>query len=170
MGTNTTTTMGRALADRVRYQITAGEQVLNAAGANSCAVFGDPAEVLTVCGNVSDVALTNHLWLLDAVASGAVRGDLGELEATRPASVEAAVAFLAPRETDTAEQARLRLQQVNNALARRVEDLSDEALEAPVEVTFYGRKTLRDLLFVVIEHGALHLGQAWGTLKGKGLA
>ena len=24
--------------------------------------------------------------------------------------------------------------------------------------------------FVVIEHGALHIGQAWGILKGKGLA
>ena len=39
-----------------------------------------------------------------------------------------------------------------------------------MDVTFYGNKSLRDLLFIVIEHGALHLGQSWGILKGKGIA
>jgi hypothetical protein len=59
---------------------------------------------------------------------------------------------------------------VNEQIATLVEGLPDAALNAPVDVTFYGQKTLRDLLFVIIEHGSLHIGQAWGILKGKGLA
>jgi uncharacterized damage-inducible protein DinB len=162
--------MAGALAERVRYQITAGEKVLQAAGDNSGAVFGDPAQVLSVRGNVSDVAVTNHLWLLDAVTSGALSADLGTLAARRPGSIDAAVAFLAPRDTDSAAQAAARLRQVNEAIARAVEGLPDSALERPVDVTFYGTKSLRDLLFIIIEHGSLHIGQAWGILKGKGLA
>ncbi|HET6384654.1 MAG TPA: hypothetical protein VFJ58_14775 [Armatimonadota bacterium] len=69
-------TMAQALAEHIRYQIAAGEKVLQAAGEHSSEVFGNPADVLTVCGNVSGVAHTNRLWLLDAVASGALRGDL----------------------------------------------------------------------------------------------
>jgi hypothetical protein len=164
-------TMAQALADRVRYQITAGEKVLQAAGSNSGAVFGNPQDVLTVCGNVSDVAHTNHIWLLDALASGALEGELpAALRRPRPTSVEAAVEFLAPRDTDTCEQALNQLRQVNSTIAGMVEKLSDEALEKPVDVTFYGQKPLRDLLFIIIEHGSLHVGQAWGILKGKGLA
>lgn len=164
-------TMAQALAERIRYQTTSGEKVLQAAGEHSGAVFGNPTDVLSVRGNVSDVALTNHLWLLDALASGAARAELsGDLRKTRPGSVDEAVAFLGPRDTDSADQALARLREVNNTLAAAVENLSDADLEREVDVTFYGRKSLRDLLFIVIEHGALHIGQAWGILKGKGLA
>jgi hypothetical protein len=164
------TTMAQALAERIRYQTTSGEKVLQAAGENSGAVFGNPQDVLSVRGNVSDVAHTNHLWLLDALASRAVEGELpAALRRTRPSSVEEAVAFLAPRDTDSADQALKQLGAVNGQIASLVEKLPDAALETPVEVTFYGRKSLRDLLFIIIEHGALHIGQAWGILKGKGL-
>jgi len=168
-------TMAQALAARIRYQIKDGEEVLKAAGAGTdndrtCAVLGSPLDVLSVRGNVSDVALTNHLWLLDAAASGAVRADLGSLDLPRPTSIEAAVAFLGPRDSDDAALAAARLNQVNETIARAVEGLSDEELERPVEVTFKGQKPLRDLLFIIIEHGALHIGQAWGTLKGAGYA
>jgi uncharacterized damage-inducible protein DinB len=165
------TTMAQALAERIRYQTTSGEKVLQAAGEQSGAVFGNPADVLTVRGNVSDVAVTNHLWLLDAVASGALTAELtGDLRRPRPSSIDEAVAFLAPRDTDSAEQAIARLREVNAVIADSVAGLSDEELEQPVDVTFYGQKTLRDLCFIIIEHGALHVGQAYGILKGKGLA
>ena len=165
------TTMGQALAERIRYQITSGEKLLQAAGNNSDAVFGNPRDVLSVRGNVSDVALTNHLWLLDAVAAGAVDPALPpDLGKPRPTSVDAAVAFLGPRDTDSGEQALARLRQTNGAIAAKVAELPDSALDKTVDVTFYGQKSLRDLLFIIIEHGALHFGQAWGILKGKGLA
>jgi hypothetical protein len=165
------TTMAQALAERIRYQINNGEKVLQAAGDQSGAVFGNPQDVLSVCGNVSDVAHTNHLWLLDAVAAGAVQGELpAALRKPRPTSVDAAVAFLAPRDTDTCDQALNQLRQVNNQIASMVQNLSDSALDKTVDVTFYGNKSLRDLLFIIIEHGALHLGQSWGILKGKGIA
>jgi hypothetical protein len=165
------TTMAQALAERVRAQITSGEKVLKAAGSHSDAVFGNPQEVLCVRGNVSDVAHTNHLWLLDAVYAGAVERALPPaLQKPRPGSINEAVAFLAPRDTDSAEQALAQLRLVNEQIATLVEGLPDAALDAPVDVTFYGQKTLRDLLFVIIEHGSLHIGQAWGILKGKGLA
>ena len=164
-------TMAQALAERIRYQIESGEKVLQAAGEHSGAVFGNPDDVLTVCGNVSDVAHTNHLWLLDAKASKSIPNSLpADLMRERPTSVESAVAFLAPRDTDTCEQATRQLRLVNETLASQVENLSDEDLEKPVDVTFYGQKTLRDMLFIVVEHGALHIGQAWGILKGKGVA
>jgi uncharacterized damage-inducible protein DinB len=165
------TTMAQALAERIRYQVTSGEKVLKAAGNQSDAVFGNPQDVLSVCGNVSDVAHTNHLWLLDAVYAGAVERALPPaLQKQRPGSVNEAVAFLAPRDTDSAEQALSQLRQVNEQIAKLVQGLPDAALDAPVDVTFYGQKTLRDLLFIIIEHGSLHIGQAWGILKGKGLA
>jgi hypothetical protein len=169
-------TMGQALAARIRYQIKDGEDVLRAGGYGTSsdrtdAVVGSPQDVLSVRGNVSDVALTNHLWLLDAAASGAVTVELtGDLRQPRPASIEEAVAFLGPRDTDTAEQSLARLRTVNETIAAAVENLSDEALERPVEVTFKGQKPLRDELFIIIEHGALHIGQAWGILKGTGKA
>lgn len=165
------TTMAQALAERIRYQITSAEKVLEAAGDRSHEVFGDPKDVLTVRGNVSDVAHTNHLWLLDAITAGAVDAGLpGPLQRARPTSIGAAVAFLDPRDTDTAEQALNNLRRINGAIAAKVAELPDSALEKPVEVTFYGQKTLRDLCFIIIEHGALHIGQAWGILKGHGLA
>jgi hypothetical protein len=166
-------TMAQALAARIRYQIKDGEAVLKAAGAGTDndgtdAVFGDPAEVLSVRGNVSDVALTNHLWLLDVAAVGVISQDLGSLAATRPTTIEGAVAFLGPRDTDSAVQALGRLSQVNEGLARAIEGLSDADLERSVDMTFKGDVPLRDLLFIVIEHGSLHIGQAWGILKGAG--
>ena len=165
------TTMAQALAERIRNQTAGGEKVLKAAGDQSGAVFGNPQEVLSVRGNISDIAHTNHLWLLDAVAAGAVQGELpAALRRPRPTSIDAAVAFLAPRDTDSAEQALAQLRLVNNQIASTVEGLSDAALDHPVDITFYGSKSLRDLLFAIIEHGSLHLGQAWGILKGKGIA
>jgi uncharacterized damage-inducible protein DinB len=165
------TTMAQALAERIRYQTSSGEKVLQAAGDQSGAVFGNPQDVLSVRGNVSDVALTNHLWLLDAVAAGAVQGSLpAALQQPRPTSVDAAVQFLGPRDTDSAQQAQARLKQVNDQIASMVQNLPDSALDKPVDVTFYGQKSLRDLLFIIVEHGALHIGQAWGILKGKGIA
>jgi uncharacterized damage-inducible protein DinB len=164
-------TMAQALAERVRYQTSHGEKVLQAAGDQSHEVFGSPQDVLTVRGNVSDIAHTNHLWLLDAVAAGAVTGALPQpLQRPRPLSIDDALAFLAPRDTDTSDKALGQLKLVNDQIASMVEGLSDDALDKPVEITFYGQKTLRDLLFIVIEHGALHLGQAWGILKGKGIS
>ena len=168
------TTMAQALAARIRYQIKDGEEVLKAAGYGTGsdrtdAVVGSPQDVLSVRGNVSDVALTNHLWLMDAGAAGAIELS-GPLRLPRPGTVEEAVAFLAPRDTDTAAQALERLRQVNETLAAAVEGFSDADLERPVNVTFKGQKPLRDLLFIVIEHGALHIGQAWGILKGCGRA
>ena len=80
------TTMAQALADRIRYQAGNGEKLLQAAGDQSSAVFGNPQEVLSVCGNVSDVAHTNHLWLLDAVAAGAVQGALPASQPSRRAT------------------------------------------------------------------------------------
>jgi hypothetical protein len=163
-------TMAQALAERIRYQTESGEKLLKAAGDQSGAVFGNPQDVLSVRGNVSDVAHTNHLWLLDALASKALEGELSsELRRTRPTSVDAAVAFLAPRDTDSSDQALSQLRRVNESIASLAEKLPDSALEAPVEVTFYGRKPLRDLLFIIVEHGALHIGQGWGILKGKGI-
>lgn len=165
------TTMAQALAERIRYQTTGGEKVLQAAGKQSDAVFGNPRDVLSVRGNVSDVAHTNHLWLLDAIAAGAVQGELpAALRRPRPTSVDAAVAFLEPRDTHSAEQATTYLRQVNDQIATMIAPLPDAALDKPVDVTFYGTKSLRDLLFIIIEHGSLHLGQAWGILKGKGIA
>jgi uncharacterized damage-inducible protein DinB len=165
------TTMAQALAERIRYQVSHGQKVLEAAGEHSGAVFGSPEDVLTVRGNVSDVAHTNHLWLLDAVAAGAVQGELPPaLRTARPLDIEGAVQFLAPRDLHTADQALAHLRQVNEQIAALVEKLPDAALEKPVEITFYGTKSLRDLLFIIIEHGSLHLGQAWGILKGKGVA
>jgi hypothetical protein len=165
------TTMAQALAERVRYQIESGEKVLQAAGDRTHAVFGDPKDVLTVRGNVADVAHTNHLWLLDAIASGAVDAGLPpELQRPRPTSIGEAVAFLDPRDADTADQALGNLRRINSAIASKVAELPDSALDKTVDVTFYGQKTLRDLLFIIIEHGALHIGQAWGILKGHGLA
>lgn len=164
-------TMAQALAERIRSQIESGERVLKSAGEHSGAVFGDPQDVLTVCGNVADVAHTNHLWLLDAKASGAIANDVPtDLLRERPASIEDAVSFLSPRETDGCEQTTKHLRLVNETIASRIENLSDAELDAPVDITFYGPKTLRDLLFVVIEHGSLHIGQATGILKGKGVA
>ena len=162
-------TMAQVLADKIRYQASAGDKVLEAAGDNSGAVFGNPADVLSVRGNISDIAVTNHLWLLDAAASGAV-GNIGALAATRPTDIPGAVAFLAPRDTDSAEQASARLKQVNEGIARAIEGLSDADLDKTVDVTFYGPKSLRDLCFIILDHGSLHIGQAWGILKGKGLA
>jgi hypothetical protein len=164
------TTMAQALAERIRYQVTSGEKVLQAAGNRSDLVFGDPKEVLNVRGNVSDVAHTNHLWLLDAIAAGVVDSTLpADLQRPRPKSVNEAVAFLDPRDTDTSEQALANLRKINNAIAAKVAELPDSALDKPVDVTFYGQKSLRDLCFIIIEHGALHIGQAWGILKGHGV-
>ena len=42
------TTMAQALAERVRYQISSGEKVLQAGGDQAGAVFGNPADVLSV--------------------------------------------------------------------------------------------------------------------------
>jgi hypothetical protein len=84
------TTVGQALAERIRRQTTEGEKVLLAAGLgtendHSDAVFGPPRSVLSVRGNVSDVAHTNHLWLLDVVAASAVSVELtGDLRRVRP--------------------------------------------------------------------------------------
>ncbi len=164
-------TMAQALAEHIRSQIESSEKVLQAAGdEHHGAVFGNPADVLSVVGNVSDVAHTNHLWLLDMVKAGAVRGDLGQdLQRARPGSVQEAVTFLAPRETDSPAQAKAQLRRVNEEIASLIEGLSDADLDKTVDATFYGQKSLRDLLFAVIEHGALHIGQAWGILKGKGV-
>ena len=165
------TTMAQALAERIRYQTTGSEKVLQAAGDQSDAVFGNPRDVLSVRGNVSDIAHTNHLWLLDALAAGAVQGELpAALRRPRPTSVDAAIEFLEPRDTHSAAEALTYLRQVNNQITSMVAPLPDSALEKPVEVTFYGQKSLRDVLFIIIEHGSLHLGQAWGILKGKGIA
>ena len=96
-------TMAQALAEHIRSQIQSGEKVLQAADdEHYSAVFGNPADVLNVVGNVSDVAHTNHLWLLDMLKAGVVQGDLApDLQRSRPSSVPEAVTFLNPRETDS---------------------------------------------------------------------
>jgi hypothetical protein len=164
-------TMGQALAERIRSQIAAGEKVLEAAGAqHGNSVFGKPEDVLSVTGNISDVAHTNHLWLLDAKKAGIGGNGLdGALQRERPETVQDAVTFLAPRDTDSPAQALTHLRLVNEKIASAAEGLSDQDLEKPVNVTFYGEKTLRDLFFTIIEHGSLHIGQAWGILKGHGV-
>jgi hypothetical protein len=163
--------MAQALAERIRYQTGQGQKVLQAAGDRCGTVFGNPQNVLSVRGNISDVAHTNHLWLLDALASGAVQGELtASLRRPRPSSIDSAIEFLELRDTDTGEQALAQLRTVNDQIAAMVEGLPDSALDTPVEVTFYGEKSLRDLLFIMIEHGALHIGQAWAILKAMGVA
>lgn len=57
-------TLGQRLAAQLIYQITCGQEVLLAGGADTendrtDAVFGSPRDVLTVRGNVADVGLTN---------------------------------------------------------------------------------------------------------------
>lgn len=105
------------------------------------------------------------------MAAGAVSVELnGNLRRVRPRSLDEAVEFLAPRDTDTAEQALAHLKRVNDVIADTVEKLSDEQLRKPVEGTCYGTEPLRNVMFLVIEHGALHIGQAWGILKGAGIA
>ena len=165
-------TMAQALAERIRLQIQSGEKVLQAAGdEHHGAVFGNPADVLSVVGNVSDVAHSNHLWLVEMLASGAMQGELGEkLQRARPSSVPEAVDFVGPRETDSPDEAKAQLRRVNEKIASLIEGLPDADLEKVVESQFLGRMSLRDVLFVVIEHGSLHIGQAWGILKGKGVA
>jgi len=114
------------------------------------------------------VAHTNHLWLLDVAAAG-LCGELPtELRQARPTTIEGAVAFLAPRDTDSATQGLAQLRRVNEFLASQVEGLSDADLERRLEMTFYGDKSLRDALFSILHHGSLHIGQAWGILKGAG--
>ena len=164
-------TLASALAEHIRLQIENGKEVLAAAGNEHYAdVFGNPAEVLSVVGNVADVAHTNHLWLMDMIAAGVVRGELGaELQRDRPGNLPEALAFLAARETDSPAQALAHLERVNEKIASSVEKLTDADLDRAVVTVFYGQCTLRDLLFAVIEHGAVHVGQAWGILKGKGV-
>lgn len=164
-------TMAQALAGRIRSQIESGEKVLTAAGdENHGAVFGNPADVLSVAGNVSDVAHTNHLWLIDLLHSGVEQGELSaELQRSRPGNIQDAVAFLEPRETDSPKQAIAQLRRVNEKIASLVENLSDADLDRVIDINLCGQLSVRDLLFAIIEHGALHLGQAWGILKGKGV-
>jgi len=165
-------TMAQALAQHIRLQIQSGEKVLQAAGdEHHGAVFGNPVEVLSVVGNVSDVAHTNHLWLVEMLESGALQGELDEnLRRDRPGNLPDAVAFVGPRETDSPAQAKAQLRRVNEKIAFLIEGLSDADLEKPVNSQFLGQTNLRDVLFAVIEHGSLHIGQAWGILKGKGVA
>lgn len=165
------TTMAQALAEHIRLQIQSGEKVLQAAGdEHHSAVFGNPDDALTVVGNVSDVAHTNHMWLLEMVESGALQGDLGhDLQRALPSSLEEVLAFVAARETDSPTQATAQLRRVNEKIASLIEELSDADLEKPVDTSCIGQKSLRDVLFAVIEHGSLHIGQAWGILKGKGV-
>jgi hypothetical protein len=61
------------------------------------------------------------------------------------------------------------LRRVNEKIASLIEGLSDADLEKTVDTNFLGQKSLRDVLFAVIEHGSLQIGQAWGILKGKGV-
>lgn len=165
-------TMAQALAERIRYQIESGENVLQAAGdGHHSAVFGNPADVLSVVGNVSDVAHTNHLWLLEMLNSGVTQSDLSqELQRACPGSIQDAVDFLDPRETDSPDQAKAQLRCVNEKIASLVETMSDADLDRTINTTFLGQKSVRDVLFTIIEHGAQHIGQAWGILKGKGVA
>ena len=164
--------MAQALAQRIRIQIQKGEEVLQAAGdEHHGAVFGSPSDVLSVVGNVSDVAHTNHLWLVEMVESGALQDDLSpDLRRACPNSLEEVLSFVAARDTDSPAQARGHLRRVNEKIASLVEGLSDDDLEKPVDTSCLGQKCLRDVLFAVIEHGSLHIGQAWGILKGKGVA
>ena len=169
------TTLGQALAGQFRAQIEQGEQVIEAARKDgedrSDAVFGSPQEVLTVRGNVSDIAVTSHLWLLDVEAAGLITDDFPvPLKRPRPKSIEETMAFLDPRDTDTAEQAVARLREVNECIAGQLERRSDEDLARTLDMAFYGEKTLCEWAFTLLHHGSLHLGQAWGILKGSGLA
>lgn len=166
------TTMAQALAEHIRLQIQSGEKVLQAAGdEHHSAVFGNPSDVLTVVGNVSDVAHTNHMWLIEMLESDALQGDLGhDLQRPLPSNMEKVMAFVAPRETDSPAQAKAHLRRVNEKIASLIEGLADADLEKPVDTSCIGQKSLRDVLFAVIEHGSLHIGQAWGILKGKGVA
>ncbi|MEI6478013.1 MAG: DinB family protein [bacterium] len=165
-------TTAQRLADQVREQIGSGKALLDQAGDNASAVFGVPSDVLSVKGNVADVGLTNHLWLLDLVNGGIF--DRNQLESAlnvaRPSTTDEAIAFLEPRDTFNAEEALAALDMVNEDLAALVEDLEDDVLDKNVDMTFYGRMTVADLLFIVITHGALHLGQGWGILKAMGQA
>lgn len=63
------------------------------------------------------------------------------------------------------------LRETNEAMARSVESLRDEELDQEVRVMFKSDPmSLADLCFLVIHHGSLHIGQAWGILKGSGIS
>ena len=165
-------TMGQALAEQIRRQVKVGETVLQLAGTGTAqdrsdAVIGPAEKVLTVRANVSDVAHMNHLWYLFAHQSGALTSPVpDDLKASIPASFPEVRAFLSPRETQTADEAIRHLRRINEQWAAEIGGLSDEALEAPVRSPFPGSYCLRDVAFRALTHGALHLGQAWGILKG----
>ena len=167
-------TMAQELAEHFRVQTLTAEKALRAAGYgtdqdHTGEALGSPECSLTVRGNIGDIARTNHYFYLSALESGALPGPCPpDLAAERPTDFRSFLAFLAPRETYTAEEALEALKQINGQIASEIEGLTDEQLEAPVPGL---RRTisLRQSLFSLVRHGALHTGQAWGILKGAGL-
>lgn len=170
------TTMAQAFAEQIRRQVKIGETVLNLAGMGTendrtDAAIGPPENVLTVRGNISDVAHMNHLFylcILQVEGVGAVAPR--HLERALPASLADFMQYIGPRETHSAEEALEMLRNVNDELAKAIEGLTDEQLNREAPSLFPGHHPLvRDLLFIVLNHGALHLGQAWGILKSAGI-
>lgn len=159
--------------DRIALQTRNAERVLKSAGWQTPSdtthrVLGDPQDVLSIRGNVADIALTNHLWLLDILASGISGFTLPpELNTERPSDHEAALTFVDRREHMTADEAHDYLTRVNGTLVTVLKSLTNHDLTHPVEATFYGREPLYELLFDLLSHGDRHLGQAWAVIKAE---
>ena len=167
------TTMAQALAQQIRAHALMAGNFLQLAGAGtendrSGEVLGSPEASLTVRGNIGDIVCMNHYSYLSALASKALPSECSpDLQAECPTDYPGFSAFLAPRETMTAEEASQKIRLVNKAVAAAGEGLTDEELEVPVQ-TVFGEMPLRQLLFTMVTHGGMHMGQAWGILKGAG--
>jgi hypothetical protein len=153
-------------------QIDAGKGLLDRAGAFAAVTIGNPADVLSPAGNVSDIACTNLLWYLNLLQVEGI--DLPEGRnlpgwgLTEPAeSDKAAVAFLDRyRNTDTANQALERLQEVNGLIALSIQSIVFEDVGTDkVSMAFYGEQLPCHIVAGMISHGFHHLGQADGKLK-----
>jgi hypothetical protein len=169
-----TETMAQSLAEQIRLQAIMAGRLLKNAGMGTeedrtHEYLGPREASLTVAGNIADMAFTNHYFYLGAAAAGAFPGDShADLQADYSADFPGYLSFLSPRETIAASEALERLQLVNREIAAAVENMTDEQLDAPLETAF-GGLTLRRALFSMLLHGSLHMGQAWGVLKGVGV-
>ncbi len=165
--------LGKLFAGRLQFQISHAERLLKAAGWQSShdwtdAYIGHPTEVLTIRGNVADIALTNQLWLFNIIDQGLSRLAIpANVDQPRPNSNEASIAFLNPRETMSADETYQHLVDVNTAIVQVIENMPDEEFGKTVVATFYGEEPFHELFFDLLTHADRHFGQAWAIIKAR---